>query len=251
MHTDTPYRALAWELVILVFSLITLVFLTVDTLFELTAETSRLFFLIDTLICFVFLADVAYRGIIQPGRARYWRWGWIDLLSSIPAVAFFRWGRVIRIIRIARVLRAFRSARAVLEHLFHNPARGTAFTVSLAMVTLIMFGSIVILNVEASAPGTNIATAADALWWAFVTVTTVGYGDYYPVSNTGRIVAAILMAGGVGLFGTLTAFLANTWIGQSSENDEARQLREQLSAVVAKLERLEQAQTPPPPVGQK
>ena len=242
---------LAWQVVILVLSVVTIVFVAVDTVFELTDETSRLFFLIDFAVCFVFLGDVFYRGVLRPDRGRWWRWGWIDLLSSIPAVAFLRWGRLLRIVRIVRVLRAFRSSRAIVGHLFQDPARGSVVTVALATITLIAFGSIAILNVEGAHGGTNIATAEDALWWAFVTVTTVGYGDHFPVTGAGRLVAALLMAAGVGLFGTLTAYLANAWLLQSAASEEEPAndadrtrddvLAERLARIEGALARLEEA----------
>ncbi|MBA2668213.1 MAG: ion transporter [Trueperaceae bacterium] len=245
MSEDVSTRSIAWQIVILVLSVITLVFVAVDTLLELTAETSRLFFLIDTAICVVFLSDVAYRGIVHPDRRSYWRWGWIDLISSIPAVAFLRWGRLIRIVRIARVLRAFRSTRAVIEYLFRDPAQGSVFTVAIATFTLVVFGSVAMLNLESAAVGTNIRTASDALWWSFVTVTTVGYGDHYPVTSLGRMMAALLMAAGVGLFGTLTAYFANAWMVQRAapqrDADDLHTIKEQLAEVLVRLERAEGA----------
>ncbi|MDX2322088.1 MAG: potassium channel family protein, partial [Moritella sp.] len=60
--------------------------------------------------------------------------------------------------------------------------------------------------------GSNINTGIDALWWAFVTITTVGYGDYYPVTTGGRIIAALLMTAGVGLFGTFTGFISSWFV---------------------------------------
>jgi voltage-gated potassium channel len=238
-------RSVAWQVVILVLSVLTLVFVAFDTLFELTAEMSSLFYLVDTAICVVFLADVAYRGILHPDRRAYWRWGWLDLLSSIPAVAFLRWGRLFRIVRIVRVLRAFRSTRALVGHLFRDPAQGSVFTVALATFTLVVFASIAMLNLEASAPAANIRTASDALWWSFVTVTTVGYGDHFPTTGAGRAIAAILMAAGVGLFGTLTAYLANAWLtrrsGQDGADGDARALADQVAVLVAKIEALERA----------
>jgi voltage-gated potassium channel len=249
----TDGRSITWQLVILVLSVITLLFIAVDTLFDVSDETSKLFFLIDTLICMVFLGDVFYRGVIRPDRRAYWRWGWIDLISSIPAVAFLRWGRLIRLVRIVRVLRAFRSTRAIVGHLFQDPARGSVFTVALATFTLVVFGSVAILNVEGGAPGATIEGASDALWWAFVTVTTVGYGDHYPVTDLGRVVAALLMAAGVGLFGTLTAYLANAWLakqrlvgagdagsGGADSGRASEETRAQLREILARLERMEQ-----------
>lgn len=228
---------------ILVLGVFTLIFMAADTLFALTAETSNLFFWLDTIICLVFLADVAYQGLIHHDRPRYWRWGWLDLLSSIPAVTFLRWGRFVRIVRIARVLRAFRSARALIQHVFREPAKGTSVTAALAALTLVVFGSIAILNVESGHPGTNIHSAGEALWWSFVTVTTVGYGDFFPVSTAGRVVAAILMATGIGLFGTLAAYLANAWLKHDSsdaDDDELRAIRRQLELVTSRLEGIEE-----------
>lgn len=236
-------RSIAWQIVILVLSVLTLVLVGVDTLFDLSRETSALFLTIDTVICGVFLADVAYRGLLHPDRRRYWRWGWLDLLSSIPAVAVLRWGRLFRIIRIVRVLRAFRSTRALVGHLFRDPAQGSVVTVALATFTLVVFASIAMLNLEAPATDANIRTASDALWWSFVTVTTVGYGDHFPTTDAGRWIAVLLMGAGVGLFGTLTAYLANAWLlratDEAAPKGDERRLAEQVAALAAKIEDLE------------
>jgi voltage-gated potassium channel len=86
---------------------------------------------------------------------------------------------------------------------------------------MIIFGSIAILQVEHD-PNSNIKTAEDAIWWAFVTITTVGYGDKYPVTTEGRIIAGFLMITGVGLFGTFTGFIASWFLepGKSKESEE-------------------------------
>lgn len=90
--------------------------------------------------------------------------------------------------------------------------QGTFATVSLIAVLMIIFGSIAILQVERE-PNCNIKSAEDAIWWAFVTITTVGYGDKYPITTEGRIIAAFLMITGVGLFGTFTGFVAAWFMG--------------------------------------
>lgn len=104
------------------------------------------------------------------------KWGWIDLLSSIPMVDFLRAGRLLRLIRLLRVIRAFRSTRQLLNHIFANKAKGTLTSVSILAVLLIIFSAIAILNVEDD-PNSNIKTAEDAIWWTYTTITTVGYGD--------------------------------------------------------------------------
>ncbi|WP_281299441.1 potassium channel family protein [Flavobacterium limnophilum] len=139
------------------------------------------------------------------------RWGWIDLISSIPMINYFRAGRLLRLIRLFRIVRAFRSSRMLLHHIFKNKAKGTFTTVSIFAVMLIIFSSIAILQVENTKEG-NIKTAEDALWWAYVTITTVGYGDKFPVTTEGRIIAVVLMTAGVGLFGTFTAYASSLFV---------------------------------------
>jgi voltage-gated potassium channel len=87
-------------------------------------------------------------------------------------------------------------------------------------ILMIIFSSIAILQVETD-PNSNIKNAEDAIWWSFVTITTVGYGDKFPVTTEGRIIAAFLMTVGVGLFGTFTGFVASWFMGTNNkENGE-------------------------------
>jgi hypothetical protein len=86
---------------------------------------------------------------------------------------------------------------------------------------ILEFGGLAMLYVESQVPEANITTASDAVWYVYVTITTVGYGDQYPVSGVGRIIGTLIMTVGVGLFGTITAFLANIFIapGEDEENE--------------------------------
>lgn len=86
-------------------------------------------------------------------------------------------------------------------------------------ILLIIFSSISILSVE-KAPNSNIKTADDAIWWTMTTITTVGYGDRYPVTLEGRLIGIVLMVSGVGLFGTYTAYIASLFIGEKKEEKE-------------------------------
>src|SRR5205823_9466397 len=122
-------------------------------------------------------------------------------------VNIFRVGRVVRIIRVLRVLRAFRSTKNLLVYLLRNRKPTSLAAVSAISLVVVIFAAIAVLQFETSADS-NIKTAGDAFWWAVVTVTTVGYGDKFPMTPEGRIVACILMTVGVGLFGTFTGFIA-------------------------------------------
>ena len=85
-------------------------------------------------------------------------------------------------------------------------------TLLLIGILVLEFGSLVMLILERNAPGANITTASDALWYVIVTMSTVGYGDQYPVSNAGRELGTFIIVIGVGIFGTLTGYLANLFL---------------------------------------
>jgi len=204
-----------FDIVIVILSIYVLITLIIDSFFKLAPEVSRLLYLFDDLICIIFLYDFTYRLIKAPSKLKFMKWGWIDLISSIPTFEYLRAGRLIRLVRLFRVLRAFRSVRYLTSHIFKTRTKGTFATVSLISFLMLIFGSISILQLE-TVPESNIKTAEDAIWWAFVTITTVGYGDKYPVTTEGRIIAGFLMITGVALFGTFTGFIAAWFMGDKS-----------------------------------
>ncbi|MEB2774061.1 ion transporter [Algoriphagus sp. D3-2-R+10] len=155
--------------------------------------------------------DFCIRFCQAENKLKFMKWGWIDLVASIPMVDFLRLGRLVRVIRILRIIKAFKSIKAFMDSFFVNKAEGTMNSALIIACMMIIFSSILILQMEKD-PTSNITTAGDALWWAFVTITTVGYGDLYPVTLEGRLVAVILMTTGVGLFGTFIAFVASWFV---------------------------------------
>jgi len=210
----------ALNLVVIILTIYVLVALVVDTLFKLSPETSTLLNYIDIVICVFFFIEFSVRFYKAENKLKFMRWGWIDLVSSIPMVNFLRAGRVLRLIRLIRVIRAFRSTKQFVNHIFKNKAQGALTSVSIIAILLVIFSAVAILQVE-NAPNSNIRSAEDAIWWAYVTITTVGYGDKFPVTTEGRIIAAILMTAGVGLFGTFTAYVASLFvIDKNNEKNE-------------------------------
>lgn len=200
-----------FDLVVTVLSIYVLGALALDTFTTLDQEVSKLINSFDYLICAVFFFEFWYRLFTAENKWEYLKWGWIDLLSSIPMIDAFRTARIFRIVRVIRIIKAYRSVQQLLTFLFHNRVKGTFASAILTAVLMLIFSAIAILKVETS-PESNIKTAEDAIWWAFVTITTVGYGDKYPVTTEGRIVAAILMTVGVGLFGTFTAYVSSWFV---------------------------------------
>lgn len=212
------------NLIVLVLSVYVLLALIVDTVFTVPPEISSILNLVDNGICIFFLFEFAIRFYRSESKLKFMKWGWIDLLSSIPNVDFLRAGRTLRLIRLLRILRAFRSTKHLVNHVFQNKAQGAFTTVSILAIILIIFSSISILQFETD-PNSNIKTAEDALWWSYVTITTVGYGDKFPVTTGGRIIGALLMTGGVGLFGTFTAFISS-WFLKDKKLDKSNESKQ-------------------------
>jgi voltage-gated potassium channel len=227
---DQPRERLGFlNILILVLSIYVLIALLADLILDFPPEVARVLSFVDNVICVFFLIDFFTRFRAAQNKWKFMRWGWIDLISSIPEIEFLRVGRALRLIRIIRILRAFRSIKHIIGHIYRNRSQGALTTVAVLAFVLIVFSSISILQFEADVPGSNIKTAEDALWWSYVTITTIGYGDKYPVTTEGRIIAVILMTAGVGLFGTFTAFVSS-WILTDRKREEVAEAAEKRSA---------------------
>jgi voltage-gated potassium channel len=208
----------ALNTLVIVLSIYVLVALVLDTILKLPPEVSRLLEMIDNAICAFFIFESVVRFFQAKNKWAFLKWGWIDVVSSVPTMDFMRAGRLVRLVRLLRILRAFRSTRHLIAYVFRNKAKGAFTTVATVAVLMVLFSAVAILQVE-NDPNSNIKTAEDALWWAYTTVTTVGYGDKYPVTTEGRLVAAALMTTGCGLFGTFTGFVAS-WFVTAKESEK-------------------------------
>ncbi|GAB5562140.1 MAG: hypothetical protein SynsKO_37870 [Synoicihabitans sp.] len=195
---------------ILILSMALLAGLAAELVFKVPAEVERLILFIDTTICALLFIDWLVRFFDADSKAQFMKWGWIDLLACIPTVEAFRWLRLFRIVRLLLAVRTFSRFRRVLES---SKTSAGLSGIGVTAMLMISFGSTGVLLLEHQHPDANITTAEDALWWAVVTTTTVGYGDFYPVSTGGRVVAAMLMITGIGLFGTLSGVAAGMFLG--------------------------------------
>jgi voltage-gated potassium channel len=199
-----------YQLFMLLLCVYSLLALAVETFIPLPPNEVTILDAIDNVVCGIFLLDFFIGFGQASSKADFLAWGWIDLVSSIPAIDVFRAGRIVRVIRILRVLRGVRLARILSKHLQHHRADGAFLAVVFVSILLLLLSSVAILQVE-QVQGANIRTPSDALWWAISTMTTVGYGDKYPITTVGRIIASVLMIAGVGLFGTLSGSVAS-WV---------------------------------------
>lgn len=141
-------------------------------------------------------------------------------------------------LRPLRVLRVFTAANYVIERGGRFALGRTVASALIATGFLMVIAALAELDSERGAPGSNIHTFGDALWWAGVTVTTVGYGDLYPVTTEGRFVAFALMLVGISVLGIITASVAAWFVTQTRAQEdeltaEIRSLRDEIAAMRA------------------
>ena len=229
----------AYQMFMLALCLYALGVMAVQRLTNLEHTTAAILNYADWMVCALFFADflASLRRAERPLRY-FFTWGWLDLLSSMPMFDITRWGRIARVVRVVRVLRGLRATREVADLVLRQRAGNALWAAALVGLMLVIFCSIAMLQFE-NVPGANITSAEDAVWWAFATVTTVGYGDRYPTTTEGRMVAVVLMSAGVALFGTFSAYLAAWFIGPEEEKDDRNiaALRMEIASLRALVER--------------
>jgi voltage-gated potassium channel len=189
----------------------------------------------------LFALDYIARLVLAEHRARYAGRHIPDLL--VIALPILRPLRLLRLVMLLRVL----NRRAT------NSLRGRVITyVSGATALIVGSAGLAMLDAERGRAGSNINTYGDALWWAMTTISTVGYGDRYPVTGQGRFVAAGLMLAGIALLGVVTASIASWLIEKVREVDTdvqavaQRDLAELRAEIQALRQELHTARAPEP-----
>ena len=162
----------------------------------------------------VFAFEFFSRLVAVEDRVGYLRGHWIDLVALIPA---FRGARVFRLLRLLRLVRTFSGVyRAVLhvDGIARHRGLAVTFVAWLGVMVLTAAG----LYVAEHGVNEAVNSPFDALWWGVTTMTTVGYGDVYPITPEGRIAAMALMILGIGLFSVVTATITSYLMTQRDES---------------------------------
>jgi voltage-gated potassium channel len=185
----------------------------------------------------ILLVEYVVRLVVTPDRPGYLRRRWVE--PATVAVPPFQVWHFIGIEKVSLLaLEARLQVAAILQH--HS-----LFRVLIAAAGSLFVGAWLVLLFEDRAKSSNIHNYPSALWWAIVTVTTVGYGDRYPVSGGGRTVATVLMLLGIGLIGVLTATVASFFVKQHTDaNKDAIQqghatIAQELAVITSRLGDLE------------
>jgi voltage-gated potassium channel len=241
----------AYEIFILVLTVMSLIVMALVIL-PLSPATHETLLWFDNAICFVFLADFLYNISGSSPRSEYFirRRGWLDLLGSIPTLGFFRFTALFRLARLSRLARIMRllsgqRKRELIDDIVKNRGQYALFVSLLLVFIVLTTGTVLVLQFESRSPDANIVTGGDALWWAFVTLTTVGYGDFYPVTTLGRMTGVAVMAAGIGLIGALASILASILVPSPDEqaaaataagSDDKAELDQRLTTIQGELE---------------
>jgi voltage-gated potassium channel len=169
----------------------------------------------------ILFVDFLVRLRTATSRSEYFfrRFGWADLLASLP-LPQLKFLRLFRLARVYRLLKEY-GARNIGRSLLRERAGSALLSLLFVAILVLEFGSLWMLRLESTSPDSNIVTASDAIWYVIVTISTVGYGDQYPVTTPGRILGAIIIVLGVAIFGTLTGYLANLFLSPTKAEQAA------------------------------
>lgn len=236
----------AGEIPLVVLALLFLVVYSYNVLdTHLSSGLHRSFVALDFAIWALFGLDLVVRVVLAQDRLRYLRTHLVDVVVvALPVL------RPLRAVRLVLYLR-------ILHRRVSGSLRGrVVYFIAGSAVLLVYVAALAVLDAERGHPGANIETFGQALWWAVSTVSTVGYGDYRPVTTEGRIVAVGLMIGGVALIGAVAAWIASWLLEQvrAAEEQVEAATRVDIEAVRLQLDRIEarlaerpRSDPPPPP----
>jgi voltage-gated potassium channel len=204
-------------------------------------------YIINIVLTILFVYDFSLRFATAPSRSNYFirNYGWADLLAVIPALRIFR---LFRIYKAYRIVHKY-GVPYIRTYLSKNRAASALYILVLMVIIIIEAGGFLVLQAEHADPNANITTAGDAIWWAYVTITTVGYGDQYPVTGGGRIVGVLVMTTGVAVFATFAGLISSKLLApapkeeekpeQAPEGDEVGRCRAELKQLIGERERIE------------
>lgn len=217
---DKELKSTAYELFILLLSLVSIFNLLIDWLnyvYPVSPSTLDVVSIINGVLTVFFLFDFFYRLLTTSSKSHYFfkNWGWTDLLACIPSFRIFRLFRIFRAIRLLRVF----GLKNMVNEVVNNRAGSALYLAIFGIILVAEVAAVIILNVEGADPDANITSAQDAVWWVFVTLTTVGYGDQYPITGIGRIAGVFVMFSGVALIGVLASFLSNFFMAPPKEDE--------------------------------
>lgn len=205
-----PQLPIWWDVIVIVLTVVTLAGLLIEAMFDLPHAVSTIMGWADNVVCAIFIAEFAFRVHLAPRKLEFFRRNWIDLLGAVPAVDALRSARIVRLVRLLRVTRFFMVWRRLSRRYEFPMPTGALTNLGLTTVVIWLVSAFSFYRFEKGEQPE--LSAGDALWWSMTTLSTVGYGDLYPVTSEGRGIAVLTMVLGIGLLGGVAATTATTFI---------------------------------------
>jgi len=240
-HYDRITKALEWPMALLALAVIPALLLDNGSATPMTHAVATA---VNWFVWLAFCTEFALRLRLSPERGTFLKKSWFDIFIIVVSPPFgvpqtlqgLRALRAVRLLRLLRLMRAIaflsiglKSARRALQHRkFHYGLLLTA--------GVMVLGATGLYTIERPV-NSSVKSFDDALWWAITTTTTVGYGDIYPVTGEGRLIAVLLMLTGIGVIGVFTATIASVFMIQDDE-DQFGAIHARLDGLNAKLDRL-------------
>lgn len=212
-----PKKTKIYNTIICVLAVISVVFALIDFVKGLTPVQS----ICDNIIYFIFVVDYVVRLSVSKDRKDFIKSNVFDLIAIIPFNSFFRIFRTFKIFRLTKIFKFTKIvklakigslvARCLSKAKSFLNTNGFKY-VLVASASSVVLASVIMTYVEQM-------SFTDALWWSFVTTTTVGYGDLSPATGVGRVVASVLMLVGIGLIGSLTSSITSFFLNNDTNTE--------------------------------
>lgn len=195
-----------FEVIVLALSFFVIVSLIIQQLIPINQEVIKLLNFFEIVSCFVFVVEWFKRFFKAKNKIKFTLLNSLDLLASIP-IYYMQGFKAIRLIRIMRIIKLIGSITRLSSYFNKNKKQVFKLLFFIIFIVVMLVSPILILHFEHLTGSIN--TAEKALWWTYCTITTIGYGDLYPVTTEGRILTVFVTIGGISLFGILSSMIIN------------------------------------------
>ena len=223
-------KKLIYDIVMAILSLVVIIMLIIDSSYTLSNRITVIFDIIDNAILIVFAIDYFTRLFLSKNKKAFFKNNIIDLITIIPFNSVFQIAKILRFTRILKLTKLFKTLKILRSAVFLLKIRkhlddflktnNFHYVIWFTLATLFV-GTLGIHFAEGISYG-------NALWWSFVTLTTVGYGDISPATPIGRIIASILMLVGIGFLGMLTGTISTFFLRKNTNTSYKNQTIEDI-----------------------
>ena len=237
--TSTLVTRATYKIFIVFVTLLSLTLTAIFYLAPLPKHAREVLYTVNFINSLILLFDFGVRLLHVPSKRAYLLpLGICDLIGSLPFVPILRLFRIPALVISARELR-HTTPREVLETARGRLAESTLLSGIIIVFLVVTIGGTAMVAVEEPVPGSNIKNGGDALWFAIVTISTVGYGDLYPITAAGRMIGAVMIVVGVGIFSVLTGYISTQFLSRRrhSNRTDIDLLREHVDAQFAEQRR--------------